>query len=67
MIFRTRCDRGVHDFRVAYDEVENGANVEIEKATMEALRAGLYRRVVRAIYCKRCGKQLTLSHAPEAT
>lgn len=58
----TRCERGVHDFREAYDEVPHPttATVKMDYCTAEDLRAMLVYKVVKAIYCKRCGKQLPL-------
>lgn len=60
-LWQTRCERGVHDFREAVDEVPNPPiNWKAGSYDAEVLRAVLYHRVVRAIYCKRCGKQLPL-------
>lgn len=51
-----------HDYREAYDEHENAKWLGASSAnTIEGLRAMLYHRTLRAIYCRKCGDQLPIA------
>lgn len=51
------CPEGNHDYTEAFDERSNGTMLKELKGGMdpEVIRATLYYRVVKFVYCRRCG------------